>query len=86
MRIGIALRSMGDAASAELLVGGAARAEQIGLDALWVVDHIAIPPDDAEGSRGLYLDPLATLGWLAPTAKATERFLSRVWPFALVVS
>ena len=56
---------MGDAASAELLVGGAARAEQIGLDALWVVDHIAIPPDDAEGSGGLYLDPLATLGWLA---------------------
>ncbi len=56
---------MGDAASAELLAAGAARAEQLGLDAVWVVDHIAIPPDDAEGSGGLYLDPLATLGWLA---------------------
>ncbi len=65
MRIGIALRSMGDAASAELLAAGATHAEQLGLDAVWVVDHIAIPPDDAEGSGGLYLDPLATLGWLA---------------------
>jgi len=32
---------------------------------LWVVDHIAIPPDDAEGSDGRYLDPLATLAFLA---------------------
>src|SRR5262249_53785831 len=32
---------------------------------VWVVDHIAIPPDDAEGSGGRYLDPLATLAFLA---------------------
>jgi probable F420-dependent oxidoreductase len=32
---------------------------------LWVADHIAIPPDDAEGSGGRYLDPLATLAYLA---------------------
>ena len=30
-----------------------------------MVDHIAIPPDDAEGSDGRYLDPLATLAFLA---------------------
>ncbi len=41
------------------------RAEQAGLDALWVPDHIAIPPDDAEGSNGRYLDALASLAWLA---------------------
>ena len=69
MRIGIALRTMGDAASNELLATGAARAESLGLDSLWVVDHIAIPPDDAEGSGGLYLDPLSTLGWLAGQTK-----------------
>ena len=62
MRIGIALRTMGDAARADLLIGGAQRAEALGLDSVWVVDHIAIPPDDAEGSGGLYLDPLSTLG------------------------
>ncbi len=32
---------------------------------LWVTDHIAIPPDQAEGSGGRYLDPLATLAYLA---------------------
>ena len=72
MRIGIVLRSMGDAASAELLALGAARAETVGLHALWVVDHIAIPPDDAEGSGGLYLDPLSTLGWLAGQTRRIE--------------
>ena len=65
MRIGMVLRSMGDAASAELLALGAARAEAVGLDSVWVVDHIAIPPDDAEGSGGLYLDALSALAWLA---------------------
>src|SRR5207245_7134965 len=33
--------------------------------AVGVVDHIAIPPYDAEGSDGRYLDPLATLAFLA---------------------
>lgn len=65
MRIGISLRTMGDAARADLLGAGVSRAERLGLDAAWVVDHIAIPPDDAEGSGGTYLDPLATLAWLA---------------------
>jgi probable F420-dependent oxidoreductase len=40
-------------------------AEAAGLDDVWVVDHVAIPPDDAEGSGGRYLDPLATLAVLA---------------------
>jgi probable F420-dependent oxidoreductase len=40
-------------------------AEAAGIDELWVADHIAIPPDDAEGSGGRYLDPLATLAYLA---------------------
>ena len=65
MRFGIALRTMGTAASAEILRASASLAEAEGLDTLWVPDHIAIPPDDAEGSGGRYLDPLATLAWLA---------------------
>jgi len=48
-----------------VLVGCARAAEQIGLDESWVPDHIAIPPDDAEGSNGRYLDPLTSLAWLA---------------------
>ncbi|MBY0400683.1 TIGR03619 family F420-dependent LLM class oxidoreductase [Myxococcota bacterium] len=67
MRFGIALRTMGKAATRDILRASAALAESAALDTLWVPDHIAIPPDDAEGSDGRYLDPLATLAWLAAT-------------------
>jgi probable F420-dependent oxidoreductase len=40
------------------------------IDDIWVYDHIAIPPDEAEGSEGYYLDPLATLAFIAAV---TER-------------
>ena len=39
--------------------------EEAGVDSLWVFDHLAIPPEESEGSGGLYLDPLATLAYLA---------------------
>ena len=67
MRFGFALRSMGAAANAEVLREATQRAEEAGLDTVWVQDHIAIPPDDTEGSDGRYLDPLTTLAWLAAT-------------------
>lgn len=65
MRFGMALRVMGEAAHADTLLRCTHHAEEAGLDELWVADHVAIPPDDAEGSNGRYLDPLTTLAWLA---------------------
>lgn len=65
MRMGVLLRNMGPQSAPGLLRACARRAEAAGLDDLWVVDHIAIPPDDAEGSGGRYLDPLATLAHVA---------------------
>ncbi len=65
MRFGFALRLMGTAANAKVLRESAMRAEAGGLDTIWVPDHIAIPPDQTEGSGGRYLDPLASLAWLA---------------------
>ncbi len=70
MEIGIVLRNMGPASAPGIVVGGARLADELGIESLWVTDHIAIPPDDAEGSGGRYLDPLATLAHLAG---ATER-------------
>ena len=70
MRLGVLVRNMGPQSRRETLVACARAAEDAGLDDLWVVDHVAIPPDDAEGSEGRYLDPLATLAYLAG---ATER-------------
>jgi len=65
MKIGMYLRNMGPQSTTETIVACARAAEQAGIDDLWVADHIAIPPDDAEGSNGRYLDPLATLAFLA---------------------
>lgn len=65
MKLGLYLRNMGDASTAAILRDCARGAEAVGIDDLWLADHIAIPPDDAEGSNGRYLDPLATLAWLA---------------------
>lgn len=45
-------------------------AEQAGFDAVFVSDHLCIPPDQTEGSGGRYLDVLTTLAFLAG---ATER-------------
>jgi alkanesulfonate monooxygenase SsuD/methylene tetrahydromethanopterin reductase-like flavin-dependent oxidoreductase (luciferase family) len=70
VRIGITLRVMGPQATRNTLLDCARAAEDAGLDDLWVADHIAIPPDDAEGSEGRYLDPLGALAFLA---SATSR-------------
>src|SRR5262245_38787145 len=65
MKLGLFLRNMGPQSARETIVECARAAEAAGIDDLWVADHIAIPPDDAEGSEGRYLDPLATLAYLA---------------------
>src|SRR5690554_5404902 len=65
MKAGIYLRNMGPQSERSMLLACAQAAEDAGLDDLFVADHIAIPPDDAEGSGGRYLDPLATLAFLA---------------------
>ena len=65
MRLGMMVRNMGPAATPSILGAVAEAADREGLDTLWVVDHVAIPPDQAEGSGGRYLDPLATLAYLA---------------------
>jgi len=66
VQIGIVVRSMGPQSTRETLVACARAVDEARVIAdLWVADHIAIPPDDAEGSNGRYLDPLATLAFLA---------------------
>ena len=65
MRIGATIRNMGAQSTAQTMLRCATAAEAAGLESAWVVDHIAIPPDDAEGSGGRYVDPLTALAWLA---------------------
>lgn len=72
MKFGTTIRNMGAAATRECIVHSATRAEQLGLDHIWVVDHIAIPPDDAEGSNGHWIDPLAMLAFLSAATHTIE--------------
>ncbi len=65
MRISMYLRNMGPTSDPSMLLSCALSAEGAGLDTIWLADHIAIPPDDAEGSGGRYLDPLATAAFLS---------------------
>ena len=70
MKYAIAIRNMGPQSTRETIRACARIAEQLGFDALFVSDHLCIPPDETEGSGGRYLDVLATLAFLAG---ATER-------------
>jgi probable F420-dependent oxidoreductase len=70
MKYGIAIRNMGPQSNRKTIRECARIAEQAGFDALFVSDHLCIPPDQTEGSGGRYLDVLATLAFLAG---ATER-------------
>jgi probable F420-dependent oxidoreductase len=65
VKLGVALRSMGPQSSRETFLACARAAEAAAFDSVWVQDHVAIPPDDAEGSGGRYLDPLGALAFLA---------------------
>ncbi|HUY26841.1 MAG TPA: TIGR03619 family F420-dependent LLM class oxidoreductase [Candidatus Binataceae bacterium] len=70
MKYGIAIRNMGPQSSRGAILACARAAEDAGFDALFVSDHLCIPPGQTEGSGGRYLDVLATLAWLAG---ATQR-------------
>jgi probable F420-dependent oxidoreductase len=66
MHLGLVLRNMGPA-STRATIAAAARAADAtpAIADVWVTDHVAIPPDQAEGSDGRYLDPLGTLAFVA---------------------
>jgi probable F420-dependent oxidoreductase len=70
MKYGIAIRNMGPQSSRATIRACATAVESLGYDALFVSDHLCIPPNQTEGSGGRYLDVLATLAYLAG---ATER-------------
>jgi probable F420-dependent oxidoreductase len=65
MKFGVAIRNMGPQSSRQTIRACARIAEDAGFDAIFVSDHLCIPPDQTEGSGGRYLDVLAAMAWLA---------------------
>jgi alkanesulfonate monooxygenase SsuD/methylene tetrahydromethanopterin reductase-like flavin-dependent oxidoreductase (luciferase family) len=52
MKLGIYLRNMGPQSTRSLIADAARAAEEAGIDDLWVADHLALPPEESEGSDG----------------------------------
>lgn len=65
MQIGMQLPNKGPQATRTLIADCARIADELPVDDLWVFDHVAIPPDDSRGSDGFYIEPLATLAFVA---------------------
>jgi probable F420-dependent oxidoreductase len=65
MRIGICLPHFGRPLEPDRLLAVARRADERGLDSIWVTDHVIVPKDVLIGYREDMLDPLAMLPWLA---------------------
>jgi probable F420-dependent oxidoreductase len=80
MRFGIAVPNYGPLASADNLLRLARRAESLGVDSLWVADHLVAPlgvdsvypfdrsPDPKPGNMGVieqFYEPLTTLAFVA---------------------
>jgi probable F420-dependent oxidoreductase len=65
MKLALQLRNFGPESTRTLIADVARAAEAAGIDDLWVADHLALAPEDSEGSEGRYVEPLATLAFLA---------------------
>ena len=72
MKLGICLPHYGRPIEPSRLVQLAARAEEVGLDSVWVTDHVIVPRDVSLIYRSDMLDPLAVLPWLAGDRKSTR--------------
>lgn len=65
MKLGICLPHYGRPIEPDRLARLATRAEELGLDSIWVTDHVIVPGDAGLIYRDDMLDPLAVLPWLA---------------------
>jgi probable F420-dependent oxidoreductase len=65
VKLGICLPHYGRPIEPSRLAQLATRAEEVGLDSVWVTDHVVVPRDVSLIYRDDMLDPLAVLPWLA---------------------
>lgn len=70
MQLGIHLPHIGRKASPENIRRAAVQAEQLGLDDVWVSEHIIVPKDAPYPPSANFWDPVLTLTW---AAAATSR-------------
>ena len=84
---GVLLPHFGAEATPSRIIDGAVLAEQIGLDAVWVRDHLLWTPHGMEGTDPTFVEPLAVLAAIA--ARTSRIYLGSAvliplrWPLKL---
>ncbi len=87
MTYGVLLPHFGAEATPSRIIDGAVLAEQIGLDAVWVRDHLLWTPHGMEGTDPTFVEPLAVLAAIA--ARTSRIYLGSAvliplrWPLKL---
>ncbi len=80
-RFGLLLPHFGIEASQDLLIEGAQLAERLGLDSLWVRDHLVFHPHGMEGTDRTFIEPLVTPSFLAGVTERIGLGTATVIPF-----
>ena len=71
MKYGIHLPHAGDQATPALIRRHAERAEDLGLEDVWVSEHLIVPCDKVPRSP-LFFDPVLSLTWAAAVTKRVK--------------
>src|SRR5438105_11719436 len=71
MQLGIHLPHAGEQATPDKIRRAAMRAEDMGLDDVWVSEHIIVPRDKFPRSP-LFFDPVLSLTWAAAVTKRVK--------------
>lgn len=80
-RFGLLLPHFGIEASQDVLIEGAQLAERLGLDSLWVRDHLVFHPHGMEGTDRTFIEPFVTLSFLAGVTERIGLGTATVIPF-----
>lgn len=87
MTYGVLVPHFGEAASPQRIIDGSVLAEDIGLDAVWVRDHLLWTPHGMEGTDRTFVEPLTALAAIASrTSKiylGTAVLIPLRWPLKL---
>ena len=80
-RFGLLLPHFGAEADQDLLIDGARLAESLGFDSLWVRDHLVFHPHGMEGTDRTFIEPFATLTYLAGKTDKIRLGAATIIPF-----
>jgi alkanesulfonate monooxygenase SsuD/methylene tetrahydromethanopterin reductase-like flavin-dependent oxidoreductase (luciferase family) len=87
MTYGVLVPHFGAHATADRIIGGSRRAEELGFDAVWVRDHLLWKPHGMEGSDRTFIEPLASLNSIGAVTErivlGTAVLIPLRWPLKL---